>query len=404
MTRRDFVQRTLRAGLGACLAPTLGPWLASAAPAGRRPRKLIVVQFGGGTRYSESIGDPAHRYIPHLWNDLVPRGTLFTRMRVEGPVVHPNSTGSLFTGHWEWKDLDWTRPVAHPTLFELYRRASGASDLKTWAFVYASILAKAGESLAAGYGARFGANVVVPPTIPRATAELMEATMREATARGTAEAGQAAARICAGLARAASRISLAGLRFPPAVRFMEEQYGQWKSGSGSTSHDAFLTDCALACLERWEPDILAVCFGEIDCAHFGAWSRYVEAIQRTDALTWRLWQSLQALPAYRDNTLFLILPDHGRELEASGGSGFVHHSDFYTNARVDEGCRRVWMLALGPGVPLGRTLGRTVPITTVAGTGLEFLGLAAPKGAARSAWSRMPEAVSEVFLEGNEGA
>ena len=41
------------------------------------------------------MGEPQHRFIPRLWNDLVPRGTLFTHMRVEGKVVHPNSTGSM---------------------------------------------------------------------------------------------------------------------------------------------------------------------------------------------------------------------------------------------------------------------------------------------------------------------
>ena len=29
---------------------------------------------------------------------------------------------------------------------------------------------------------------------------------------------------------------------------------------------------------------MSVDFGEIDCAHYGSWSRYVEAIRRTDEL------------------------------------------------------------------------------------------------------------------------
>ena len=73
-----------------------------------------MVLFGGGTRSSESIADPKHRYVPHLWNDLVPRGTLFTNMRVEHLVVHPSCAVSIKTGHWEWDDLDWSRPPAHP--------------------------------------------------------------------------------------------------------------------------------------------------------------------------------------------------------------------------------------------------------------------------------------------------
>ena len=53
-------------------------------------RKLLLVVFGGGTRSSESIGDGEHRYVPRLWKEMVPRGTLWTNMRVEHRVVHPN--------------------------------------------------------------------------------------------------------------------------------------------------------------------------------------------------------------------------------------------------------------------------------------------------------------------------
>ena len=123
---------------------------------------------------------------------------------------------------------------------------------------------------------------------------------------------------------------------------------------------------------------MSVDFGEIDCAHYGSWSRYVDAIRRTDELTHRLWQATRELPEYRRQTLLLVLPDHGRELERPGGPGFIHHSDFYTNEDADEGCRRVWMLAVGPGMQPGRTIDRPTPITAAAGIGLDFLGCSRP--------------------------
>ncbi len=137
-------------------------------------------------------------------------------------------------------------------------------------------------------------------------------------------------------------------------------------------------------MKRFAPAVMSVDFGEIDCAHFGSWSRYAEAIERTDRLTWRLWQAAEALPDYRGRTLFLILPDHGRELDSSP-NGFIHHSDFYTNQGADEGCRRVWMLAVGPGVKRGHSIDRPVPITAAAATGLRYLGLEPSPGAAHPA-------------------
>lgn len=337
--------------------------------------KLIVILFGGGTRSSESIDDPEHRYIPHLWNEMVPKGALFTNMRVEHKVVHPNSAGSIVTGHWEWDDIDWTKPVAHPTVFEIYRKACRAPDTAAWAFVYASILAKTGESLAPEYGRRYAANVVEPPTILRCTAEEIDRQMYHAATLGSAEAEIQTAKACADLARSTSRIATHGLRSEQARAFMDAEYAKWKHDCGSTSHDAFLTDRAIACMQTFAPDVMAVDFGEIDCAHYGSWSRYVEAIRRTDELTWRLWQATEQIEPYRGRTLLLILPDHGRELDRPGHWGFIHHSNFYTDEGADEGCRRVWMLALGPGIKAGRQIDRPTPVTAVAATGLEFLGL-----------------------------
>jgi hypothetical protein len=372
VNRRDFLRAAAGAGVAVCTA-SAQPWHTAAAEAvPTDQRKLIVVIFGGGTRTSESIGDPQHRYIPRLWKEMVPRGTLLTNMRVEGRVVHPNSVGSILTGHWEWDDLDWERPLKHPTVFEAYRRSRGLPDTAAWAFVYASILAQVGHSSAAGYGEPFAANVVQPPTIPRTVGEEMGRRMRAAAACGSPEAEVAAAAECARLARSAGRVELCGLRSRRAREWFDARYRSWqRQAEGTTSHDAFLVECGLECMREFSPGVMVVALGEIDCAHYGSWSRYVEAIRRTDELTWRLWLSAEEMPAYRGRTLMLVLPDHGRELERPGGPGFLHHSDFYTNSGADEGCRRVWMLALGPGVGAGRTLDRPLPITAAAARGLE---------------------------------
>lgn len=391
MNRRQFI-RTTAAGALALDVPRV---FAETVPASRSAltpaeryrshRKLIVVVFGGGTRFSESIGDPRHRYIPRLWNELAPRGTLFTNVRVEGKIVHTNCTASILTGHREYDDdNDWSRPVAHPSLFEQHRKARQAGDTSAWAFVYASILAQCGLSTAEGFGPGYAANIVEPPTITRAVADEMNRLMQEAAAGGSAEAELAAARRCARLARERARFSEAGLRSDDARRFLRQQCEIWRSSDGTTSHDAFLTDAAVACMEMFAPDVITVAFGEIDCAHYGSWSRYVEAIARTDELTRRLWRAAEELDAYRGQTLVLVLPDHGRELDRPGGMGFVHHSDFYTGSDVDEGCRRVWLLALGAGVAAGRKVHEATPALSVAATGLEYLGLSASPGAGRS--------------------
>lgn len=390
LNRREVLRIAAGAATGAAAAALAGGPQAFAAhdlreEAGLPPaqdRRLILVVFGGGTRSSESVSDPEHRYIPHLWKEMVPRGTLWTNIRVEHRVVHPNCNASIKTGHWEYDDLDWSQPPRHATIFEIVRRHRKLPDTAAWAFVYASILANTGRSSAAGYGPRFAANVVEPPTIPRTTAEEMERLMASARATGSPEAEEKAAAQCARLARAASRIAYGGLRSEPARRWLDEQYQAWRQVAGTTSHDAFLAERACACMKRFSPHVLSVDFGEIDCAHYGSWSRYVEAIRRTDQLTRQLWQAAGTLPGYRGATLMLVLPDHGREGDQRGQSGFIHHSDFYTNQGADESCRHTWMLAMGPGMKPGQAIDRPVPITAAAATGLRYLGLEASQGAA----------------------
>ena len=231
-------------------------------------RRLIVVLFGGGTRSSESIADPEHRYVPRLWKQLVPRGTLFTNMRVEHRVVHTNCNASIKTGHWEYDDLDWSRPPQHPTIFEIVRKQRGLPDTAAWTFVYASILAQTGRSRAEGYGPRFAANVVEPPTIPRTAAEEMERLMaaaRAGLARGRAEA----AAQCAHLARTPAESPRMGCNRPPPARGWASGIARG-AGRGTTSHDAFLADCACDCMKRFSPQVMSVDFGEIDCAHYGS--------------------------------------------------------------------------------------------------------------------------------------
>ena len=258
-------------------------------------------------------------------------------------------------------------------------------DTAAWSFVYASILANTGRSTAAGYGDRFAANVVEPPTIPRTAAEEMDRLMAAARATGSPEAedprpspsapgwrGRPAGSPppgCNPTRPALARRTVPGLA-------ASRRHDQPRRLSGRL---------AVACMKRFSPQVMSVDFGEIDCAHYGSWSRYVEAIRRTDALDLAAVAGGRVAARLSRRTLMLVLPDHGRELDGPAARGFIHHSDFYTDQGADEGCRRVWMLALGPGVsgPADRP---PVPITAAAATGLRCLGLEASLGAARRFW------------------
>jgi len=114
-------------------------------------------------------------------------------------------------------------------------------------------------------------------------------------------------------------------------------------------------------MRQQAPSFLWLTMHDIDVAHTGAYSLYVEAIQRTDRLCADLWNAVQSNPEYAGNTTMFILPDFGRDADfVAGGNGFQHHRT------GDAASRTTWMMALGAGVREGVVYDRVVqPIDLV---------------------------------------
>jgi hypothetical protein len=375
MNRREF----LRSGACAVAAAGAGPWATALPSAGKALSEdpcVVLVLFGGGTRNSESITDPDHRYIPRLWNSLRPEGTLFTNVRNDGLIVHTSAAASILSGYWEHLDLAWKEPARHPTILERIREGKGFSADQCWAFVYAVILANNVYSVGTPFGRERSANVLYPPTVPRSTRDRVQELTALAGAASDPDEREEQLRGARRLLRSTARPHFEYLLTDEARQFADGFFDRWREEDGTTSHDALIAEAAKATMKHFRPRVVMVGFGEIDCAHYGNFSRYTDAIRRTDELTFDLWKSIQSDPFYRDRTYMVITPDHGRELERPGGQGFVHHSNFYTGEGADEGCRQVWALLLGPGIPKGENREERVSHLDIAPTIGRFFGLA----------------------------
>jgi len=335
----------------------------------------VLVLFGGGTRNSESIDDADHEYVPELWNRLRPEGTLYTSIRNDGLIVHTSATASILSGHWEHRDLAWKEPARHPTLFERIRAARGITADECWAFVYAVILANSVFSVGTPFGRERSANVLYPPTVPRRTRDRVQELA--ALAAAARDPGEHEERMWEArrLLMTTARPHCETLLTPEGAEFAEEYFARWRKEDGPTSHDAFIAGAAKAAMKRFRPRMTMVAFGEIDCAHYGNFSRYTDAVRRTDRIVFDLWTAVQSDPFYRERTFVIVTPDHGRELERLGGQGFVHHSNFYTGEGADEGCREVWALLLGPGIPKGELRDDVVSHLDIAPTVGRFFGI-----------------------------
>src|SRR5262245_12637499 len=68
---------------------------------GSRAHKLVLIGFGGGTRYTESFGPQGQRNIPFLRNELLPVSTFFSRVYNDGETTHYPATTAVLTGRWQ---------------------------------------------------------------------------------------------------------------------------------------------------------------------------------------------------------------------------------------------------------------------------------------------------------------
>ena len=79
-------------------------------------------------------------------------------------------------------------------------------------------------------------------------------------------------------------------------------------------------------MRQLAPSLLWITLHDIDVAHAGTYSLYVDAIQRSDRLCAEIWQMIEKEPEYAGKTTMFVLPDFGRDSDTSaGGNGFQHH-------------------------------------------------------------------------------
>jgi len=118
--------------------------------------KVIIVVVDG-PRATEYWDDPSHAQMPHMWNDLLPQGTLFTDFRNEGlTLTNPGHT-SIMTGTWQTVDNSGQTRPDRPTLFEYYRAATGAPMSDCWVVSGKSKLYVCSHGTDPDYGAAFSA-------------------------------------------------------------------------------------------------------------------------------------------------------------------------------------------------------------------------------------------------------
>ncbi|MEG9435163.1 hypothetical protein JAO29_03165 [Edaphobacter sp. HDX4] len=332
-SRRDFLRSTAGMALGGALTGA-SPFLYAGS---LKKRKIIVVTFGGGARDQETFAPAGQENIPHLLKELIPQASFFTQVVNHGILGHYVATASLATGVYETLNNFASVPPQHPTVFEYFRKDLKRPPTDAWVVAPSNGFSHIGESDSRPYGPGWGAQVVLPK-------HLLLAAMSGTTVdydhllRDNYETPLFAPQL------GGNEIELQQLE-----KMLKLSVTDFKSYAKTLSSPDELSIYVVQQLMRQQaPSLMWVTMHDIDVAHTGAYSLYVEAIRRTDRLCAELWKIVQSDPEYAGNTTMLILPDFGRDSdEEAGGNGFQHHRT------GDPSSRTTWMMALGAGVREG---------------------------------------------------
>jgi hypothetical protein len=333
-SRREFLRTTAGLALGSTLAGA-SPFLRG--DAARKKRKVIVVTFGGGARDQETFAPEGQENIPHLLNELVPQSSFFTHVSNQGILGHYVATASLTTGVYETLNNFSAVAPEHPTVFEYFRKDLKRPSSDAWVVAPSNGFNRIGESECRSYGQGTGATVILPKHLLSA-ATSGRASDFDHLLRDNYENPLYTPHL------GGSEFELQQL--DRILRLSVEDF--MAHARTLSSPDELSVYIARRLMQQEAPSLLWITLHDIDVAHSGAYSLYIEGIRRTDRLCAELWKAVQDNPEYAGNTTLFVLPDFGRDSDYdAGGNGFQHHRT------GDVASRTTWMMALGAGVREG---------------------------------------------------
>lgn len=154
----------------------------------------------------------------------------------------------------------------------------------------------------------------------------------------------------------------------PREALMNELYRTTTQLEDTDVYDSFLQIPLMDSFAKAQPRVLFVGYGETDnWGHMGRYDLLLHAAHSFDHYVEQLWTALQRMPAYRDQTTFILTADHGR------GSGPVEWKE---HGVAEKGSENIWIAVMGPDTaPLGeRTHSHEIHQAQIAATIAALLG------------------------------
>lgn len=389
MERRDFVKKVGLTAAGALVAPYILPsGRLFAATGERKVNHVVFCMLAGGIRNIESVHqnesnlmstmlkDVGGAYSPKsgfLQSGQIPSnplglnrlqefGTLLKEVRfADGPTGHYNGHITALTGRYTNSTLNLRTNPDYPTIFEYYRKHAGndpMSGLNAW-WVSDSLgpYPALNYSSYPGYGASYGANFIQASSLISVDGYNAIGT----PAQFTQDELDAAAKIrqfCDGNFAsqfAAESVGVVNSNEEQAQleTFLNELFSDGINGPGFLNwgpgdwmnNDLTNIYYAEKVLEKFEPELLVLNLQATDVCH-SDFTGYCNNLIKADWGVSHLWDFIQKTPGLADDTVMIVMPEHGRNLnpntvvDAYGRPAYDHTSD--------DTSREIFAMVLGP--------------------------------------------------------
>jgi len=132
-------------------------------------------------------------------------------------------------------------------------------------------------------------------------------------------------------------------------------------------------------MDQFHPSLVFANFGGLDLAadRYGE-GAYRQAISRLDGIIGQLWDKIQRDQYYHDQTTLLVTASYGRRDDSVTSGDPVFTDITKGTGGISEGCKHVFVLALGPDIRAGAEFTETRQLTDICPTVGELLGFDTP--------------------------
>ncbi|MDK2775188.1 MAG: hypothetical protein KYX65_09340 [Tabrizicola sp.] len=368
MDRRQFALSTI--GLATALAL---PQTARARDRRYGGPNVILVRFGGGVRRAETI-DEAATWAPYLRHVLAPRGTFIPDLRIdrlEGVnTSHAEGTLNILTGRYlAYRELPGAGDQLEPTEPTLFEYLSRSFDIPSHQVLLVNGEDRPQEEFFTfGAGDHFGVDYR-SEMLSLHRYKLYRTAMQLAEGRLAEDQLRAVQAERAGLLTKDPRGAT-----PDPSPAVAAFWARWRQDFGDTGlknprGDRLLTELGVRAMAELQPRFLMVNYQDPDYVHWGNPSHYTRAIAIIDEGLQRLVAAADADPFYRENTIFVITPDCGRDANPLAEVPFQHHFN-------SRSAHETWAVIFGPGIGRG-IVDRPVDQSAIAPTIAAAMGFAA---------------------------